>query len=647
MSNSPQKNVAIIGAGVSGLVSAVHMYRAGIQPIVFDKASDLGGMWNVNIRPCWNSMQTNISKFSTALSDFAWPKDTPLFPNQKDVYVYLTNYIQQSLPNKDIFRFNTQVKNITYSNNKWTIKYCTKSNDISSEQFDFVIVASGFFDYPYIPNIINLSSFHGTLIHSSDYRSPEQVRDKNVIIVGSSMSAAQVASDMATSAKHVTHIISQNFWCLPRFIPLIPNNPISPFLPIDFVFYRQSKRISSQEIVFRNNDDYKKMNDYLKLITDNGQESSKFINTNDEQPAFIAISDTYNEWNRAAPPINERPDWIFSLILNNGTTIETTCDDIIILCTGYRPCLDFFSQDILEQLSYIPDDVFCPIILHRSIFHPTLPNLAFIGMYRGPFWAIIELQSRWVAATFSGLLSIPSITIQQIGLDMEHRIRTQQPRPQFPHGDYVGVVNDLAKEVLPTASSGTNDIVIPTQYQADGSNKTVIDEMNSICQEANHGRFIAGAIFRALHESKWSFERILTGKPADGTVHGQAEFHYSQHHELLYKEQGKLILSSQIPLDITQKYIYVYDEDKDLMTVYFVDDKNKRGSLFHTIHFQSASNDGWIASGEHLCSQDHYSVSYLFRLNGINLTKFEITYTVKGPAKDYISKTIFQREKIS
>jgi hypothetical protein len=350
-----------------------------------------------------------------------------------------------------------------------------------------------------------------------------------------------------------------------------------------------------------------------------------------------------------APPIYERPDWIFSLVLNNGTAIKTTSDDILILCTGYRPCLDFFSKDILEQLSYLPDDLFCPIILHRNIFHPALPNLAFIGMYRGPFWAIIELQSRWVASIFSGLSNIPSIATQQSGLDLERRIRAQQPRPQFPHNDFIGLADGLAQEVFGATFSGTSDIVITTQYRTGGPDQAVMDEMNSICEEANNGRFIAGAVFRALHESKWTFERTLTGQPSDGMANGQAQFHYSDQEELLYKEQGKLILSSQIPLDITQKYLYVYDKSQDLLTVYFVDDKNKRASLFHTIHFQpkQTSQLGWVANGEHLCGQDHYSVSYLFAFNGIDLARFEITYQVKGPAKDYVSKTIFQPEQIS
>jgi cation diffusion facilitator CzcD-associated flavoprotein CzcO len=299
MSGLSRKCVGIIGAGVSGLVSAVNMYKVDIQPIVFDKASDIGGMWNVDLKPCWNSMRTNISKFSTALSDFSWPKDASIFPSQREVYQYLLNYVQQSLP-KDVFRLNTQVINVFYSNDKWTIEYRTKSNEISSEQFDFVIIASGFFDCPHIPdNITDLSSFQGTLLHSCDYRSPEQVRNKRVIIAGASMSAAEIAADMATSAEHITHIVPHCFWSMPRFKPLIPNDPTSPFLPIDLVMFRRSKRKSSHEIILRNSDENKRINEYFRLITDNSQKSSKLIDANDEKPGFIAISDMYAEWTRA------------------------------------------------------------------------------------------------------------------------------------------------------------------------------------------------------------------------------------------------------------------------------------------------------------------------------------------------------------
>jgi len=61
-------------------------------------------------------------------------------------------------------------------------------NYVSSIESDFVIAALGFFDSRDLSNsIIDLTRFQGKLMHSSDNRSLEQVRDKQVILAGASM----------------------------------------------------------------------------------------------------------------------------------------------------------------------------------------------------------------------------------------------------------------------------------------------------------------------------------------------------------------------------------------------------------------------------------------------------------------------------
>jgi hypothetical protein len=81
----------------------------------------------------------------------------------------------------------------------------------------------------------------------------------------------------------------------------------------------------------------------------------------------------------------------------DGATITANNDDILMLCTDYKPCLDFLSPNIFEQFSYTPDDLFCPIIHPRHVFHLPLCNLVLTGMCRDVCWMIIELQARWMA----------------------------------------------------------------------------------------------------------------------------------------------------------------------------------------------------------------------------------------------------------
>lgn len=652
MSDTSENCAAIIGAGVSGLVAATHLHRVGIRPVVFDKAAGIGGMWNVHLNPSWKSMQTNISKFTTVLADCPWPEDTPLFPNQAEVYSYLCNYARYSLPEKT-FQLSTEITQVRCSDNEavpWTLEYRTSTNSICTAHFKFVIVASGFFGAPHIPDSIRgLSQFPGQLLHSNDYRSSDQVRDKRVIIVGASMSAAEIAADTAPAAKQIIHIASRNFWSLPRFIPLAPKDPSSAFLPVDLVSYRRSKRTSNSETIFRDADDYKKINEHYQALTGGpNQRSSRLVKHKDGEVPFVAISNTYDVWNRAGRitlqqgPLREvQVDG--TLVLDNGTTIETSRDDVLILCTGYQPCFDFFSKPVLEQLSYRSTDLFCPVILHRCVFHPSLSNLAFIGMYRGVYWAIIELQARWVAAIFSGLSTGPSLEEQQDGLELEHRVRAQDPRPQFPHADYVGMANDLAREALGAVPSTDMDLVLPMQYSPGDSDQTILAQINSLCQAAQAGQFVAGAVFRALQESRWKFERTITEHPTNQSSRGEAHFgSLKEPSRLLYTE-----LTGHF--DPLRRYIYVYDEARDLISVHFHVDSELLGAIFHTIRFErrQSSPAGWVASDDYRLGRGHCSITYLFVFHGIYLSRFELTFEVKGSANDYTSRTVFQNEDLA
>ncbi len=45
------------------------------------------------------------------------------------------------------------------------------------------------------------------------------------------------------------------------------------------------------------------------------------------------------------------------------------------------------------------------------------------------------------------------------------------------------------------------------------------------------------------------------------------------------------------------------------------------------------------ASGTHMCIKDHYQAKYQF----LSFSKFKLEYTVIGPAKNYVSSTLFEK----
>lgn len=79
------------------------------------------------------------------------------------------------------------------------------------EWFDAVVVASGHFWVPYIPAIEGLEEFEkarpGSVLHSKHFRGREAFTGKRVVVVGASVSAADIAFDVADLAKAPVHAI--------------------------------------------------------------------------------------------------------------------------------------------------------------------------------------------------------------------------------------------------------------------------------------------------------------------------------------------------------------------------------------------------------------------------------------------------------
>ena len=207
--------VAVIGSGPCGLSQLRAFQQAEIQGekvpeiVCFEKQSDWGGLWNYSWRtgsdqygdPVPNSMYrylwSNGPKECLEFADYSFDehfgKSIPSFPPREVLYDYIIGRAKNGNLKKYI-RFNTIVTNIKFNGTKFEVAYLNKKeNKFSSEEFDNIVVASGHFSVPYIPEYKGMETFPGRIMHSHDFRDAEEFRGKNIVVLGSSYSAEDVA----------------------------------------------------------------------------------------------------------------------------------------------------------------------------------------------------------------------------------------------------------------------------------------------------------------------------------------------------------------------------------------------------------------------------------------------------------------------
>ncbi|WP_461538549.1 FAD-dependent oxidoreductase [Spongorhabdus nitratireducens] len=216
------KNVAVIGAGASGLIAARELLAEGHQVTVFEQREGVGGVWRyeqwdgpMDIRTCsslplspmYQSLRTNIPAwmmgFRVYQQDFTEPgKPVRCFPAYQAVQDYLQRFSDDFQLNERI-RFGCKVDQITpLESDRWKIKVSTEQKT-ETFFYDAVVICSGHFSKPHWPDIPGLKTFEGTLLHSIQYRSPEPFAGQRVLVIGLGSSGEDISLAVGDVAEQV------------------------------------------------------------------------------------------------------------------------------------------------------------------------------------------------------------------------------------------------------------------------------------------------------------------------------------------------------------------------------------------------------------------------------------------------------------
>ncbi|WP_299905270.1 NAD(P)/FAD-dependent oxidoreductase [uncultured Paracoccus sp.] len=212
------KRVAVIGAGPSGLAQlrafqSARQQGAEIPEIVcFEKQSNWGGLWNYTWRtgldengePVHCSMYrylwSNGPKEGLEFADYAFEEhfgqQIASYPPRAVLFDYIEGRVKKAGV-RDWIRFSTTVRMVNYDpkTEAFTVTVHDLKNDrMYDEEFDNVIVASGHFSVPNVPEYPGFDRFNGRVLHAHDFRDAREFAGEDLLLLGSSYSAEDIGS---------------------------------------------------------------------------------------------------------------------------------------------------------------------------------------------------------------------------------------------------------------------------------------------------------------------------------------------------------------------------------------------------------------------------------------------------------------------
>ncbi len=203
------KLFAIIGAGPGGLAVAKALRDCNIEYIQFEADNDLGGNWYHGV---YETVHIISSKKTTEFSDFPMPESYPDFPSGQQMLDYLRSFAEQFRLRENI-QFDSDVTAVRpREDDLWDVQINGKDWRI----FKGVIVCNGHHWDRRYPQYAG--KFDGEVLHAKDYKSPDQLRNKNVLVIGGGNSACDIASEAARVGKTSAISLRRGYWFLPKTI---------------------------------------------------------------------------------------------------------------------------------------------------------------------------------------------------------------------------------------------------------------------------------------------------------------------------------------------------------------------------------------------------------------------------------------------
>jgi cation diffusion facilitator CzcD-associated flavoprotein CzcO len=204
-------DVAILGAGVSGLCTAIQLEKAGIRSYaVFEKSDAVGGTWHDNAYP---GASCDVPSHLYSFSFEPNPDWSRAFSPQPEIQRYL-HHCAEKYGVLGKIRFGTEIAGARFdeASGVWRIR-TSAGEEITARA---IVAGLGQLNRPHFPEIPGSDAFPGTRFHSARWDPDFDAAGREIAVIGNGASAIQFIPEIAKTAAKVTIYQRSANWIIPR-----------------------------------------------------------------------------------------------------------------------------------------------------------------------------------------------------------------------------------------------------------------------------------------------------------------------------------------------------------------------------------------------------------------------------------------------
>jgi putative flavoprotein involved in K+ transport len=187
-------DVVVIGAGQAGFAMGYYLARHRRRFTILERGDSIAPAW----RERWDSLTLFTPRRYSSLPGMPFPDDPDGYPTRDDVIQYLERYAETfELP----IELDSSVRRLSREDGRFILD--VDGRTITAGQ---VVVATGPFQTPYVPELAKDLDSDVWQVHSTGYRRPSDVPDGTVVVVGGGNTGFQIAKELSATHKVILSV---------------------------------------------------------------------------------------------------------------------------------------------------------------------------------------------------------------------------------------------------------------------------------------------------------------------------------------------------------------------------------------------------------------------------------------------------------